>query len=81
MINIDSDEKELQLTGAKLTFLKTFPLEEIDNPEIQLICKSYRNDNSSLVSSLVLLRKHNEYFSNWVLNNRFCNYFYGKKVS
>lgn len=79
MIHLSSDEKELQIMGARLTFLKVLPLQEIDNLDIQLICKSYRNDNSSLLSCLTLLRKHDEYFNNWLLNNRFYDYFYFKK--
>lgn len=79
MINVDSDDDELKLTGAKLTFLKTFPIDEMDNENIKLICKSYRNDNSSLVSCLTLLRKHDEYFRNWYKNNSLCNVFYCRK--
>jgi hypothetical protein len=79
MIPINGDEEELQIMSAKLTFLKTFPLDEIDNPDIQLICKSYKNDNSSLVSCLTYLRKYDSYFYNWYKNNRLCNAFYNRR--
>jgi hypothetical protein len=78
MIKISSDERELNIMGAKLTHLKTFPLNEIDNEDIQLACKSYRNDNSSLLSCLTYLRKYDDYFYNWYLNNKACNFFYSR---
>lgn len=77
MIKIDSDQKELDTMAAKLTFLKVFPASEIDNPDIRLICGSYKKDNSSLISCLTLLRKYDEYFYNWHQNNKMCNVFYG----
>ncbi len=55
------------------------PLEEIDHPDIRLVCKSYRNDNSSEDSCYALLSKHKEYFLNWSQNNRAINFFYGNK--
>jgi hypothetical protein len=79
MIKIDSDDKKLKTMSAKLTFLKTFPISEIDNKDIQLICKSYRNDNSSLLSCLVFLDKHEDYLYNWYQNNHMCNVFYNRK--
>lgn len=78
MIKIDSDDKKLKTMSAKLTFLKTFPLSEIDNKDIQLICRSYRNDNSTLLSSLVYLDRHEEYLYNWYQNNHMCNVFYNR---
>ena len=79
MIPINGDEEELQIMEAKLTFLRTFPLDEIDNSDIQLICKSYRNDNSSLVSCLTYMRKYDNYFYSWFKNNRLCNVFYNRR--
>ena len=76
---IPIDDKNLETMSAKLTFLKVFPIDEIDDPHIQLVCKSYRKDNSSLVSCLVLLRKHDEYFYNWYKNNKLCNVFYCRR--
>ena len=76
MINISGDERELEIMGAKLTYLKVFPLDEIDNSDIQIICKSYRNDNSTLLSALVYLRKYDDYFYNWAKGNKMCNVFY-----
>jgi hypothetical protein len=79
MIKVNPKEKENQTMEAKLTFLKIFPVCEIDHPDIQLICKSYKKDNSSLISCLTLLRKYDEYFYNWYKNNKMCNVFYGKR--
>lgn len=79
MINISSDERELQIMGAKLTFIKVFPLDEIDHNDIQQICKNYRNDTTSLVSCLTRMRKYDDYFHNWYTNNRLCNVFYCRK--
>jgi len=79
MINVESDDRNLQIMSAKLTFLKVFPLPEIDIPDIQLAVKSYRNDNSALLSSLVYLKKYDDYFYNWYKNNSLCNVFYCRK--
>lgn len=76
MIHIASDDKELELMGAKLTFLRTFPLCEIDNEYIQHICRQYRSKKADLLKCLVNLRAHDDYLNNWVTNNRMCNVFY-----
>jgi hypothetical protein len=60
-------------------FMDELPLEEIDHSDIRLICKSYRNDNSSEDSCYALFSKHKEYFFNWSQNNRAINFFYGSK--
>ena len=79
MIKIDPNQKELDIMESKLTFLKVFPSSEIDHPKIRLVCRSYKKDNSSLVSCLTLLREYDEYFYNWFQNNKMCNVFYGER--
>jgi hypothetical protein len=69
-------QKIKQITEAKMIFLKYFPIQEIDNEDVKLICKSYRKDNSSLISCLVYLDKHDEYLYEWYKNNKLCNVFY-----
>jgi hypothetical protein len=56
---------------AQDIFLDTFPLMEIDNEDVQLICKSYRNENSTLDSCRTLFKKHDDYFYNWAYVNYF----------
>ena len=60
---------------AQDIFLDTFPLMEIDNEDVRLICKSYRNDNSSLDSCRALFKKYDNYFYNWAYVNHFDNLF------
>lgn len=76
MIFINGDEAELSIMGAKLTFLKVFPLQEIDHHDIQLVCQSYRNYNSTIQSALSYMKRYDEYFYNWHVNNKMCNVFY-----
>jgi len=75
--------KELDKTEivkkAQKHFLEEFPLSEIDNGDVRLICKSYRNDNCSLDSCRHLFKKHFEYFYNWAYNNWMTDVFYFKK--
>ena len=78
MIMISGDERELEIMGIKLTFLKVFPLHEIDNENVRLICQSYRNDNSTLLSCLTYMRKYDDYFYEYCINNKACNVFYGR---
>ena len=57
-------------------FLNNVPLKEIDNPDIRLICQSYRNNNCSLDSCQQLLKKHFDYFYNWAYTNWMTDVFY-----
>jgi hypothetical protein len=79
MIKISNDEVKQKIMCAKLIFLRLFPLHEIDNKDIQLICQSYRNGNSSLIGCLVYMDKFNEYLYDWYIGNSACNIFYGSK--
>jgi hypothetical protein len=49
---------------------------EIDNEDVRLICKSYRNENSTLDSCRTLFKKHDDYFYNWAYVNYFDNLFW-----
>lgn len=69
------DKNEI-VKQAQDTFLNEIPLKEIDNKDIQLICRSYRNDNSSIDSCRKLFEKHFDYFYNWSYNNWMTDVFY-----
>lgn len=79
MIQINSDDKKLKITSAKLTFLKTFPIEEIDNQEVKSICKKYKTNHTTLLDCMVRLNKHEDYLYNWYQNNHMCNVFYNRE--
>jgi hypothetical protein len=72
-------QSEVKILEAQQVFLNVLPLEEIDHPEIRLICQSYRNDNSSLQSCVTLFSKYNSYFENWLTNNQAVETFYFTK--
>jgi hypothetical protein len=74
-MSFDLQERSSVVRSAQEVFLNIFPLQEIDNPDIRLICQSYRNENSSLVSCRELFRKHEDYFYNWAYVNHFDNLF------
>ena len=68
--------KQEVVKRAQLLFLHEFPLTEIENHEIRLICRSYRNDNCSYDSCMHLFEKHFDYFYNWAYNNWMTDVFY-----
>lgn len=72
-------DKDGIVKNAHDVFLNDLPLSEIDNPDIRLICQSYRNNNSSLMSCYELFKKHFNYFYQWAYNNWMTNVFYTKK--
>lgn len=79
MIEVSGDDIELKITSAKLTFLKTFPVDEIDNTGVRLICKKYKNTHTSLLDCMVELKKYEDYLYNWYQNNHMCNVFYNRE--
>jgi len=64
---------------AQDLFLHKFPLKEIDNQDVRLICKSYRNDNSSMDSCRQLFKKYFDYFYKWAYDNWMLDVFYFQK--
>ena len=72
-------QSEVKILEAQMVFLNQLPLEEIDDPQIRLICQSYRNDNSSLESCQTLFSKYHSYFENWITNNQAVQTFYFTK--
>lgn len=72
-------DKQQVVEKAHELFLKTFPLREIDNAEVRLICQSFRNNNSSLDSCKHLFKKHFEYFYKWAHNNWMVDVFYFRR--
>jgi hypothetical protein len=71
--------KDEVVRQAQDLFLNKFPLREIENPEVRLICQSYRNDNCSIDSCRQLFKKHYEYFYKWAYNNWLTDVFYFQK--
>jgi len=71
--------KQEVVEQAQNLFLNEFPLREIDNQEVRLICQSYRNDNSSYDSCLHLFKKHFDYFYKWAYDNWMTDVFYFQK--
>jgi hypothetical protein len=78
MVFKDLDKNEV-VDKAQRYFLEEFPLREIDNQSVRLICQSYRNENSSLDSCKHLFKNHFNYFYNWAYTNWMTNVFYGKR--
>lgn len=78
MIKIDKDDKKLKITSAKLTFLKTFPTDEIDDSSVRQICLKYKHRHMTLLECMVDLNKHEDYLYNWYQNNHMCNVFYNR---
>ena len=79
MIEIDGDDIKLKITSAKLTFLQTFPIDEIDNWAVRSICKKYKTNSTALLDCMVSLNKHEDYLYNWYQNNHMCNVFYNRE--
>jgi hypothetical protein len=75
-MSFEEQERSTVVEAAQDVFLNNFPLREIDNKDIRLICQSYRNENSSLDSCRELFRKYENYFYNWAYVNYFDNLFY-----
>jgi hypothetical protein len=63
---------------AKSAFLNIFPLQEIDNFDVRGICRDYKRGNISPKCAMESLEEHSEYIHNWHINNKACNFFYGK---
>jgi hypothetical protein len=75
MIFIGKTNKECQLVAIKLMFLKIIPLNEIDHPNIQIACKSFRNKNTTLAGALGYLALYDNYFYIWDTENKTYNTF------
>jgi len=71
------NEEELYI--AKSIFLKIFPLQEIDNLDIKGICRHFKQGIISLDCAMNCLDSYSEYIHNWNINNKACNFFYGKR--
>ena len=65
MINVDQD-RELELTGAKLFFLKQIPLSEISDNGVEKTIRAYRSKSICLVGALTALRRFDDYFKTWI---------------
>jgi hypothetical protein len=72
-------DKNNVVKQAQDVFLNEFPLREIDNQEVRLICQSYRNNNSSLESCRHLFKKHFDYFYKWSYDNWMTDVFYFRR--
>jgi hypothetical protein len=64
---------------AYLVFLNELPLCEIDNQDVRLTCKKYRDGSLCLLKCQNLLKKHFNYFYNWAYSNWMTNVFYNSK--
>lgn len=71
--------KSEDINNAKQIFLKIFPLQEIDNVEIKNICREFKHKVISFEDAMNTLDFYNDYFHNWSVNNRACNFFYGER--
>jgi hypothetical protein len=67
-----------ELCQAKLVFLNIFPVQEIDSYPVAVICSEFKRGLISMEFAIDCLDKHIEYLQNWCMNNRACNFFYGK---
>jgi hypothetical protein len=68
--------KDEVVEQAQNVFLNDIPLTEIDNHDVKLICRSYRNNNSSIDACRGLFKKHFNYFYKWSYNNWMTDVFY-----
>jgi hypothetical protein len=78
-------EKQKEITKAKMIFLKVFPLHEIDNNEVRMVCKTYKfcerngTQKNTIKNIMKILDSYDDYFYNWYQNNKLCNVFYCRK--
>lgn len=69
-------DKNEVVCRAHSLFLEEFPLNEIDNDSVRIICNRYRKKEQTLEECKLLFQNHFEYFYNWSYNNWMTDVFY-----